>query len=88
MGLMNGLDALAAAKIGSVAALWARIDAGVFPRPIVNSSGFGFLWDEAEVLRAIVIKKDPEPDKREQPQPPARTRERKDEARTETRESE
>ena len=92
MSHMNGLAVLAAARMGSLNALWARIDAGTFPAPIVNSSGFGFLWDESAVRMAIEIKPapDPKPDPkhREKPQPSSRTRERKDPKRIETRESE
>ena len=88
MSRMNGLAVLAASRMGSLRALWARIDAGKFPPPIVNSTGFGFMWDSAAVMRAIAIVPAPEPEKREQPQPKTTTRERKDDPRIETRESE
>ena len=88
MSRMNSRAALEAAKVGSLAALWSRIDAGTFPRPVAEQLG-GPLWDSNEVYRAIAIKPAPEPKQREQPpQPSSRTRERKDPTRTETRKSE
>ena len=97
MSRMNSRAVLAVAKVGSLAALWSRIDAGTFPRPVAEQLG-GPVWDSAEVRQAIKIIRAPgpdeplvkpkEPQKREQPQPPSRTRERKDPPRTETRKSE
>ena len=93
MSLMNSRAVLEAAKVGSMDALWARIDAGTFPIPVA----FGGLRGVALGFRggpsgAIEIKPapdpKPEPKKREKQQPPSRTRERKDPRRTETRESE
>ena len=86
MSRMNGRAVLEVAKVGSMAALWARIDAGTFPRPVAVSLG-GPLWDSEAVRRAIAIKPAPAPEKREEPQPPSRTREQKDPPRTVTRES-
>ena len=84
MSHMNTLEALEAAKVDSLSALWARIDAGVFPRPVALSLGENF-WDASEVRRAIAIHPPVVPHKREHQQPPSRTRERKDPKRTETR---
>ena len=87
MTRMNSRAVLEAAKIGSLAALWARIDAGLFPRPVAVAASENY-WDAEDVRRAVSIKPAPEPEQREQPQPPSRTRERKDPTRTETRKSE
>ena len=95
MSLMSEIDVLTAAKVGSLRALYARIDVGAFPPPLVIFGG-GRYWDDAEVRRSIEIIRAPGPDeplkrenpKREKPQPLARTRERKDDPSTETRESE
>ena len=88
MSRMDESSVLFASGAGSVSALWSRIDAGMFPRPSVVSTA-GLLWDPEEVQMAITIHPPPpaDPEQREQPQPPAKTRERKDDARTETRES-
>ena len=85
--VLSSRTVLAAAKVGSLSALWARIDAGEFPRPVTRRAG-ELYWDAEDVRRAVSIKPAPAPEQREQPQPPSRTRERKDSPRTETRESE
>ena len=45
---------LAAAKVGSLSALWTRIDAGVFPRPVAFSDGASD-WDAVAVRHAIAV---------------------------------
>ena len=85
MSRMDESSVLFASGAGSLSALWSRIDAGTFPNPIVISPR-GCVWDSDAVQRAISIHSEPEPEKpeqREQPQPPATTRERKDDSRTE-----
>ena len=88
MSHMNGLAVLAALRIGSLNALWSRIDAGTFPRPVAMSARGDHQWDAEDIRRFVAIYPPVAPQKREQPQPPSRTRERKDPPRTETRKSE
>ena len=99
MSRMNSRAVLEVTKIGSMAALWARIDAGAFPIPVSFGGPEGWRWDSDEVCLAITIHRAPGPDeplvkpsepkKREKPKPEKTvTRERKDPKRTETRESE
>ena len=83
MSRMNSREALVAAKVGNMDALWTRIDAGEFPSPVEFAGGACY-WDSDAVYRAIL----PELKKRERTQLSSRTRERKDPARTVTRESE
>lgn len=99
MSHMNSRAVLDAANFGSTAALWSRIDAGTFPRPVAMSARGDYQWDAEAVIRAIAIHRAPGPDeplvkpsepkKREKPTPEKTvTRERKDPKQTETRTSE
>ncbi len=71
MSLMTETGVLRETQVGSIMALWTRIDAGAFPRPVAMSAGVRY-WDQGEVLRAIEIIRAPGPDeplKRDQPTP-------------------
>ena len=91
MSRMNSRAVFEAAKVGSLAALWSRIDAGTFPPPSSLFSGERY-WNASAVAtyaEALAKLKDTVVSQaREQPQPPTTTRERKDDPRTQTRESE
>ena len=63
MSRMTSSAVLAAAKVGSLSALWTRIDAGVFPRPVAFSDGASD-WDAVAVRHAIAVNPSPVSKKR------------------------
>ena len=69
MSHMNSSAVLAAAKVGSLSALWARIDSGAFPRPVAFSAGASY-WDAVAVRHAIAVNPSPVLPKKRPTTPP------------------
>ena len=69
MSRMTSAAVIAAAKVGSLSALWTRIDAGVFPRPVAFSAGASD-WDAVAVRHAIAVNPSPVLPKKRPTTPP------------------